>query len=133
MLYVFICELDIHLNDFRDMSTYHFISILLDTLYMQSRHFMRALVVQSVPSAHRGCAVNHRCITLNENILFFLNENIKIQYSYDTYIRVYSQRKIFNLQLCYLKKILIYEYSIGIHFYKNRIKIHKKLFEHHNI
>ena len=66
MLYVLICELDIHLNCICDLSSYNIISILLDTLYMQSSCTMRALVVQIVPSAHRGCAVNHRCIHLAE-------------------------------------------------------------------
>ena len=46
------------------MSFYNFITIILDTLYMQSSCTGRALELQSVPGAHWGCPVNHRCITL---------------------------------------------------------------------
>ena len=37
---------------------------MVDMLYMQSCCVEGAMVVQRGPSAHRGCAVNHRCITL---------------------------------------------------------------------
>ena len=40
------------------MSCYNFITILLDTLYIQSRCTGRALVMKSVPGAHWGCAMN---------------------------------------------------------------------------
>ena len=69
--YVFLGELGIHLNHFCNMPCYNFITMTLDTLYMQCRFTGRALVVQSVPSAHWGCAVNHRCITLTDLEPFF--------------------------------------------------------------
>ena len=64
--YVFLCELGIHLNRVCNMSCYNFIIYTaVYAVHMQSRCTGRALVVQSVPGAHWGCAVNHRCITLN--------------------------------------------------------------------
>ena len=54
MIYVLLCELNIHLNRLCKMSWYNSIIILLDMLYMQSRCVGGAFVVQSVPSAQEG-------------------------------------------------------------------------------
>ena len=61
------------------MSPYNVFTIILNTLYMQFRCLLGALVLQSVPGAHCGCAVNHRCITLRQISYCFSAIKMRIQ------------------------------------------------------